>query len=139
MHWGEFVREKRLEAGYGLRQFAALVGILPSNYNHMEKGRMSPPQDKARLDQIAEVLGIEPGTEDSHTLMDLAVEGKNKLPADVAEFARQNELVPVLLRTLENRKPSREEFENLVRQLNDDLCKPRRPGESGDGPESPGP
>jgi len=132
MHWGEFVRSKRLEAGYGLRQFASLVGILPSNYNHMEKGRMSPPQDKARLDQIAEVLGMEDGSEDYHQLMDLAVAGKDKLPADVEAYAKQNELVPILLRTLENRKLSNEEFSRLVDQLNEGLTSPRR-GEPADG------
>ena len=130
MQWGDFVREKRLSAGYGLRQFASLVGILPSNYNHMEKGRTSPPQDGNRLDQIAEVLGIEAGTEDHHTLMDLAVAGKDKLPADVEKYAKENELVPVLLRTLENRRLSKDELGELVRQLNDDLSKPRKAGES---------
>ena len=126
MNWGEFVREKRLAAGVGLRQFAGLVGLQPSNYNNMEKGRMSPPQDKKRLDQIAEVLGIEPGSADYHTLMDLAVAGKDRLPADVAQYAKDNKLVPVLLRTIENRKPSKEEFAELVRRLNEDLSTPRR-------------
>ena len=133
MHWGEFVRDKRLEAGYGLRQFASLIGILPSNYNHMEKGRMPPPQDKGRLDQIAEVLGIEVGSEDYHRLMDLAVASKDKLPADVEEYARQNELVPVLLRTLENRKLSKQELEELVSNLNEDLTKARKTEEADEG------
>jgi transcriptional regulator with XRE-family HTH domain len=126
MNWGEFVRAKRLEAGYGLRQFAGLVGLQPSNYNHMEKGRMSPPQDKDRLDQIAEVLGVEPGSDDYHALMDLAVAGKDRLPADVAQYAKDNEMVPVLLRTIENRKPTKKEFAELVRRLNEDLSKPQR-------------
>ena len=132
MNWGEFVRQKRLEAGLGLRQFAGLIGILPSNYNHMEKGRMSPPQDKARLDQIAAVLAIEPGSEDYHALMDLAVQEKDKLPADVEAYAKQNRLVPVLLRTLDNRKLSEEEFMQLVERLNQDLSSTRK--ERPDGP-----
>ena len=126
MNWGEFIRKRRLEAGYGMRQFAGLVGILPSNFNHMEKGRTSPPQDKARLDQIAEVLGMEPGSEDYHTLMDLAVAGKDKLPADVKEYAKENELVPILLRTLQNRKISKEEFAKFLRRLNEDITRPRK-------------
>ena len=129
MDWGEFIREKRLQAGYGLREFAGLVGILPSNYNNMEKGRASPPQEKARLDQIAETLGIEEGSEDYHRLMDLAVKGKDKLPADVQEYAKANEFVPVLLRTIENRKLTKQQFRQLVAELNEDLSKPRRGGE----------
>ena len=129
MNWGDFVREKRLSAGYGLRQFASLVGILPSNYNNMEKGRMSPPQGNDRLDQIADVLGMEAGSEDYHMLMDLAVAGKDKLPADVEKYAKENELVPILLRTLENQKLSEEELRELFRQLNEDVTRPRKVAE----------
>lgn len=132
MNWGEFVRGKRLAVGLGLRRFAELIDILPSNYNHMEKGRMAPPQSREKLDQIAEALGIGKGSADYHTLMDLAVANKDKLPADVEGFAKENELVPALLRTLENRKMSKQEFEKLVQQLNEDLAKPRR-GERDDG------
>ena len=130
MTWGEFIRKRRLEAGYGLREFAALVGILPSNYNHMEKGRLAPPQDKGKLDQVAEVLGIPRDTPDYHTIMDLAAAGKDKLPADVERFAKDNAMVPVLLRTLANRKLSDEEFRSLVEDLNEDLAKPRKEAES---------
>jgi len=126
MNWGDFIRQKRLEAGYGLREFASLIGIQPSNYNHMEKGRKSPPQDKDQLDQIAETLGIQSGSEDYAKLMDLAVENKDKLPADVAEFAKNNELVPVLLRTLDNRKLSAEDFRELVDSLNKELNTPHK-------------
>ena len=124
--WGEFVRRKRLEAGYGLREFARLVGLLPSNYNHMEKGRIPPPQDKVRLDQIAEVLGLQAGTGECADLFDLAVAGKDKLPADLAEYAKNNEMVPVLLRTLANRKLSKSQFNDLVSQLNKDISSPRK-------------
>jgi transcriptional regulator with XRE-family HTH domain len=121
MHWGEFVRKKRLEAGYGLREFASLIGIQPSNYNHMEKGRKVPPRSKEQLDRIAETLGIEPRSKDHEMLMDLAVKGTDKLPADVEEFAKHNEFVPALLRTLDNRKLSRKEFKGLVERINREL------------------
>ena len=126
MNWGEFIRERRLAAGYGLREFASLIGIQPSNYNHMEKGRKSPPQEKEQLDQIAETLGVQPGSEDYAKLMDLAVENKDKLPADVADFAKNNELVPVLLRTLDNRKLSADDFRDLVDSLNREINTPRK-------------
>lgn len=138
MHWGEFIRERRLTAGYGLREFAGLIGILPSNYNHMEKGRTSPPQDKAKLDEIAEVLNIEVGSAEYHTLMDSAVAGKDKLPADVAEFAKQNELVPVLLRTLDNQKLSTAELKELFKQLNEDITTPRKAGKKVGKPSDSG-
>lgn len=125
MTWGEYIKKKRLEAGIGLREFASQVGLLPSNYNHMEKGRSYPPQDKAKLDQIAEALSIAPDSEEYRTLLDLAVEGKDKLPADVAEFATSNKMVPVLLRTINDKKLSDEEFRSLVERVNTELTTKR--------------
>ena len=58
--------------------------------------------------------------------MDLAVENKDKLPADVADFAKNNELVPVLLRTLDNRKLSADDFRDLVDSLNREINTPRK-------------
>ena len=115
----------------GLEWVARLVGLLPSNYNHMEKGRTPPPQDRARLDQISEVLGLGAGTGEYADLFDLAVAGKDKLPADVADFAKNNEMVPVLLRTLANRKLSKSQFSDLVSKLNKDISSPRKASADG--------
>jgi transcriptional regulator with XRE-family HTH domain len=137
MHWGDFVRRKRLGMGYGLRRFAELVGMLPSNYNHMEKGRMSPPQSNAKLDEIAKLLGIAPGSTEYHKFMDLAVASKDKLPVDVEAYAKENKLIPVLLRTLKNRRMTKGQLGQLVRQLNEDLSTRREGTQRNGRPEGP--
>jgi len=118
--WGEFVRALRLQAGYGLRTFAALLGYQPSNYSNMETGRAKPPKDAGRLREIAETLGITEGTKDWHSFHDLAAKAqKAPVPADVAEYAATRPIVPLLLRTTEGKKLSDRQIRELIDYVNE--------------------
>ncbi|HUT32600.1 MAG TPA: helix-turn-helix transcriptional regulator [Planctomycetota bacterium] len=118
--WGEFVRTLRLEAGYGLRTFAALLGYQPSNYSNMETGKTPPPKDARRLKEIAETLAIPEGTEEWHEFHDLAAEArKAPVPADVAEYAATRSVVPLLLRTTEGKKLSDDQIRKLIDYVNE--------------------
>ncbi len=114
--FGEFLRAQRLRAGFGLRAFAEAAGLQPSNLSNMEHGRIPPPQDRATLEGLAELLGLT-GDERAR-LFDLAVEGRDRLPADVAAFAAGTPGIPVLLRTIENRGLKRAELEKLTEYVN---------------------
>ncbi len=103
--FGEYLRACRLEAGYGLRAFAEAIEMQPPNLSNIEHGRANPPQDKTTLTKIADSLGLRGGAR--HLLFDLAVAHKpGTLPADVADFAGKTPGVPVLLRTLADRRLS---------------------------------
>ncbi len=112
--FGEFLRAQRLRAGFGLRAFAEAAGMQPSNLSNVEHGRIAPPQDKAALDELADLLGLAGASEERARLFDLAVEGKDRLPADVAAFAARTPGIPVLLRTIENRGLTKDELERLT-------------------------
>jgi transcriptional regulator with XRE-family HTH domain len=113
--FGNFLRKKRLEAGYGLRAFAMVIDMQPSNLSNIERGKIPPPQDSERLEQIARALDIEENSGDWARLFDLAVAHKEgAVPADVAEYAAKTEGVPVLLRTAKNRQLSEDEFKQLT-------------------------
>lgn len=114
--FGEFLRAQRLRAGFGLRTFAEAAGLQPSNLSNIEHGRIPPPQDKATLEGLAELLGLT--GDECGRLFDLAVAGRERLPADVAAFAARTPGIPVLLRTIENRGLSREELEKLAKYVN---------------------
>jgi transcriptional regulator with XRE-family HTH domain len=114
--FGEFLRARRLRAGLGLRAFAEAAGMQPSNLSNVERGRIPPPQDKATLEGLAELLGM--SDEERARLFDLAVAGRDRLPADVAAFAARTPGIPVLLRTIENRGLKRAELEKLTDYVN---------------------
>jgi transcriptional regulator with XRE-family HTH domain len=117
--FGEYLRACRLKASYGLRLFAEAVEMQPSNLSNVEHGRIAPPQDLATLTRIAEALGFPEGSKERERLFDLAVAAKRqKLPADVAAFAARTPGIPVILRTLQNRRLSKKEVEDLTRYIN---------------------
>jgi transcriptional regulator with XRE-family HTH domain len=118
--WGDLVRTLRLEAGYGLRAFAALLGYQPSNYSNMETGKAHPPKDHRRLREIAETLAIPEGTKEWHKFHDLAAKAqKAPVPADVADYAATRPVVPLLLRTTEGKKLSDDQFRKLIKYINE--------------------
>lgn len=114
--FGEYLRAQRLRAGFGLRAFAEAAGLQPSNLSNLEHGRIVPPQDKTTLEGLAELLGL--SDDDRARLFDLAVAGRERLPADVAAFAARTPGIPVLLRTIENRGLKRAELEKLTEYVN---------------------
>ncbi|MBI2163810.1 MAG: helix-turn-helix domain-containing protein [candidate division NC10 bacterium] len=117
--FGEYLRACRLKAGYGLRVFAEAIEMQPSNLSNVEHGRLPPPQDLGTLTRIAEALGFPEGSKERERLFDLAVAAKGqKLPADLAAFAAKTPGIPVILRTLQNRRLSRKEIEDLTQYIN---------------------
>ncbi len=117
--FGEYLRACRLKAGYGLRVFAEAIEMQPSNLSNVEHGRIPPPQDLGTLTRIAEALGFPEGSKERERLFDLAVAAKKqKLPADVAAFAAKTPGIPVILRTLQNRRLGKKEIEDLANYIN---------------------
>ena len=72
--------ELRLQAGYGLRRFAAATGFKPSNLSNTETGKLPPPQDPERLGQIASALGLLEGTPKRQRLYDRAARERKAAP-----------------------------------------------------------
>ncbi len=117
--FGEYLRACRLRAGFGLRVFAEAVEMQPSNLSNVEHGRIPPPQDLRILGRIAEALGCPEGSKERDRLFDLAVAHKKQtLPPDVAAFAAKTPGIPVMLRTLQNRRLTKQEIEELTRFIN---------------------
>lgn len=121
--FGEFLRAHRLKAGLGLRAFAEAAGLQPSNLSNMEHGRIAPPQDREILNRIADLLNLPEGSAERASLFDLAVRGRDRLPADVVAFAARTPGIPVLLRTIENRGLSEKELARLTKYVNRRLRK----------------
>lgn len=124
MTFGRFLRESRLTAGYGLRAFAIAIGMQPSNLSNMEHGRIAPPQELQKLEQMAEVLGFSKGSKQWQRLSDLAVQHKpTAIPPDVATFAARKSGIPTLLRTIENARLSKKDLADLSQYIKEHLKK----------------
>jgi transcriptional regulator with XRE-family HTH domain len=117
--FGMFLRQARLRAGYGLRAFAFAVGLQPSNLSNIERGKISPPQAAERLRLMAEALGIIEGSAEWNKLFDLAAQYKEgTLPPDIKEVASSKKGIPILLRTVDNKKLTEKQLRELTEYVN---------------------
>src|SRR2546423_553903 len=113
--FGELLKEFRLRAGFGLRRFAEIIDMRPTNLSAIEHGRRNPPGDAGRLREIAEALGLVEGSADWSRFFD-AARGEEVLPADVRHLANRP-LIPALLRTIDNRQLGDEEIARLIDEI----------------------
>lgn len=127
MTFGEYLRACRLKAGFGLRTFAEAAELKPSNLCAIEYGRQPAPQREAVLARIADALGLPQGSRERRRLFDLAAKHRpGTLPPDVAAFAGRTPGIPVLLRTIENKRLTHQDLERLTEYVNRQLGKRAR-------------
>ena len=108
--FGEYLRGLRVHAGYGLRRFAGLIEIKPSNLCDIEYGRRAMPA--TYLESTAEALSIQRGSPQWQKFFKLA-SAPGELPADLQQVA-QRPFVPALLRTIDNQQLSEADVKKLI-------------------------
>lgn len=112
--FAEFIRKKRIKAGYTLREFCKAIGTDPSNWSKIERGIKKPPQSKLVLKEIATKLNLEPDTEPYKELFDLAA--ISTIPTELIEEEIIDQL-PIFFRTVRSEKPTESELRNLVSKI----------------------
>jgi len=110
--FGNFVKEVRVSKEITLREFCRKTLQDPSNWSKVERGIIPPPKSKTVLEQIAQVLEIEPGTEDYNTLFDLAA--ISFIPKELVEEQEILEHLPVFFRTVRGDPPTEKELRELI-------------------------
>lgn len=114
--FGEFIKTERLRQNLSLREFCRLSGEDPSNWSKVERGMLVPPQEKDRVEHILAVLGITDANE-AERLHEMAVVDAGSIPAYIMAEKDIVDNLPAFLRTLENVKPTKEEFMTLIEML----------------------
>lgn len=112
MEFRRILKAFRLRAGYGLRQFAELIGDHPSNYAGVESGMRPHWRGEAKLRAVADALGLEEGSRDWDSYF-VAARGGGVLPPDMSHLL-ERESVLILLRTVEERRLTDEELRKVA-------------------------
>jgi len=104
--FGGFIKERRTGLGITLRGFCRRIGIDASNWSKTERGLLLPPRDEETLRKIAEVLGIEEGSEAWIEMEDKAHIGAGRIPRDLISDARIAQALPIFFRTAGAERPT---------------------------------
>lgn len=117
MTFGAFVKIKRLEKKMGLRVFADSIGEDAGNWCRVESGKFPAPSDINILNKICEALGIK----EKGKFFDLAAKfSKEKIPADIKQQIEENDIVPILFRTINKKKLTKDKLKKLVKRIRDE-------------------
>jgi transcriptional regulator with XRE-family HTH domain len=116
--FGEYLKALRLECGYGLRTFAGAMAMDAGNLSRLERGKLRPPKDEGFFEDVARVLDLEIEDEKIQRLRELAMQERlSQVSEEMSSYAQEVELIPVLLRTMTNKKLTREQIEQLIGEI----------------------
>jgi transcriptional regulator with XRE-family HTH domain len=115
--FGEMLRSRRKELRLGLREFALRAGMDPGNLSKIERGRLGAPQGDEVLDRICLALEYDLDSEEAQALKDRAIVEAGRIPADVLDDEEVLDRLPVLLRTVRNKKLDPEQLDRLIEMI----------------------
>lgn len=115
--FGEFVKEKRLGKGLGLREFCKMIEVDASNWSKVERGVLAPPQDEEKLRKIASALDIEFESALWREMKDKANIDAGIIPEDILSDTEVLNSLPMFFRTLRSEKPTPEELDRLIQMM----------------------
>jgi transcriptional regulator with XRE-family HTH domain len=114
MKFGDFVRARRTELGFTLRDFCSTFGYDPSNWSKIERGKLPPSDDQHILDVWAEQLNIKKGTNNWQLFSDLAFQDRGKIPTDILGNDVYADALLQFYKILRERQPTHEDIDTLV-------------------------
>jgi transcriptional regulator with XRE-family HTH domain len=114
--FGSYIKEKRLEKGVTLRQFAAKINISPVHMSNLENNRRAAPKEDV-LERIAFELLL--SKEDQLVMHDLAAKSKNipSVSSDLPDYIMENDIVRAALRTAKDVDATDEEWLEFIEKL----------------------
>lgn len=115
--FGEMLKARRKELRLGLREFALRAEMDPGNLSKIERGRLSAPQSENVLNRICLALELDVNSEEAKTFRDRALVEAGRIPSEVMEDEEVLERLPVLLRTVRNKKLDSEQLDRLIEMI----------------------
>lgn len=115
--FGNYIKNKRIEKGYTLREFCKKFGLDPGNMSKLERGLLPAPASREKLEELASYLGLKKGSEEYLEFFDLAAASRGELPKDVLADDEIVRALPVIYRTIRGKKVSKKLLDELVETI----------------------
>ncbi len=117
MGYGQMVRDKRIEIEMSLRDLSAITGIDVGYLSRVERESVAPPQSEEILDAIHEALKLTKA--EQKTFNDQSSFDNERFPKGVADKLKDVQGIPMLLRTVANKKPSSDDIQDIIKYINE--------------------
>jgi transcriptional regulator with XRE-family HTH domain len=117
MTFGNLVKDLRIAQKKTLRQFCLDHGHDPSNWSKLERGINPPPGDEKTLQKWAKQLGLEAGTDEWQTFMDLASVARGEIPKDVLSDEELLKKLPVFFRSVRGAELTEKQLDELIKMV----------------------
>lgn len=117
MTFGELVKDLRIAQEKTLREFCLDHGHDPSNWSKLERGINPPPGDEKTLQRWAKQLGVEAGTDEWQTFMDLASVARGEIPQDIIDDEELVKKLPVFFRSVRGAELGEKELDDLIQKV----------------------
>lgn len=115
MTFGDFVRERRMNAGVNLRALAKELDIVPAYMSDIEKNHRYPP-DKKKIYKIAEVLKL--SEEEKNQMFDLAGEARvGTIAPDISDYVTSQNAARVALRKARDLNLGEKEWVQILKNI----------------------
>jgi len=115
--FGEFFRACRLRKEIPLRSFCRDNGFDAANISRLERGRISPPTSRQKLEEYANALGLKMGSDEWLEFYDLAAAERGRIPADILNDRQLLPKLPLVFRTLRGEKVSGKKLDDLIKRI----------------------
>ena len=118
MRFGEYLKSLRMEKELSLRDLAKKSDMDFANLSRIERDLASPPQRLEVLDKLVDALEL--SSEQKQRLLDLSAVENGVYPFDVKEDLGKHPNLPILLRTISNKKLSADQILELTDRINEE-------------------
>jgi transcriptional regulator with XRE-family HTH domain len=115
--FGEYFKAKRIEKGFTLREFCKKYRLDPGNISKLERGLLSPPASREKLEEYATFLGLKKGSDEWLEFFDRAAASRGELPKDFLDDDEVLKALPVIFRTIRGKKVSGEMLNELIDKI----------------------
>ena len=117
--FGNYLKEKRLKAGFTLRKFAGLLGVSPAYMCDIENNHRTAPE-KDKLEKIILLLNLDKN--EKQLVFDLAATGKSTekrdvVSIDIADFIMKYEKPRAFLRKAKEKNLDDKQWEKLIEEI----------------------
>ncbi len=85
--------------------------------SRLERGLLSPPLGRDRLEEYAKCLGLKKGSDGWYTFLDLAAASKGRIPAELMEDEKVVAKLPLVFRALRGKRLTNRQLNGLVRKI----------------------